>query len=61
VVVVLASGGASFVEGGVVVWELLCRGLEKWGAFVELLLQCWETLLKGVLVQGFLKKKLRAP
>ncbi len=38
---VLASGGASLVEGGVVVWELLCRGIEKWGAFVELLLQCW--------------------
>ncbi len=57
---VLASGGASLVDGGVVVWELLCRGIEKWGAFVEFLLQCWETLLKGVSVQGFLKKKLRA-
>lgn len=43
---VLASGGASLVEGGVVVWELLCRGIEKWGAFVELFLQCWRLLLK---------------
>ncbi len=34
---VLASGGASLVEGGVVVWELLCRGIEKWGAFSSVL------------------------
>ncbi len=57
---VLASGGASFVEGGVVVWELLCRGIQKWGAFVELLLQCWRLCVERCFSAGILEEEAQS-